>query len=62
VSVKAALAVLWACLIAGAAIASENQRLCELHADTQLLQLQEERQLREEESDLLIVAEFDVAN
>ena len=61
-SVKAALVVLWACLIAGAAIASESQRLCALHTHTELLRLHEELQLHEEKSDVLIVAEVDVTN
>lgn len=52
-SVKAALVILWACLIAGAAIASESQRLCALY---------DEHQLHEEKSDVLIVTEFDVTN
>jgi hypothetical protein len=39
VSLKAVLVVLWACLIAGAAIASENYRLCDarMQADTKRL-------------------------
>ena len=62
VSVKAALVVLWACLIAGAAIASENHRLCALHAHSELERLHEELQLPEAESDVLVVAEVDVTN
>jgi len=62
VSVKAVLVVIWACLILGAAVASENQRLCTLHARAELLRLQDEHQLHEEKSDVLIVAEVDVTN
>jgi len=62
VSVKAALVVLWACLIAGAAVASENHRLCKLNEHTELIRLHDELQAIEEEVDVLIVAEFDVTN
>jgi len=62
VSVKASLAILWACLIAGAAVASENQRLCNLHAHTELLRLHHELQLHVDKSNVLIVAEVDVTN
>jgi hypothetical protein len=62
VSVKAALVVLWACLIAGAAIASESHRLCVLHTHTEMNRLHEEPQLLEEETDVLVVAEVDVTN
>lgn len=61
-SVKAALVVLWACLIAGAAVASENHRLCVEHVHTELLRLHEDPQLHEEEVNVLIVAEVDVTN
>jgi hypothetical protein len=62
VSVKAALVVLWACLIAGAAVASESQRLCALHTHAEMLRLHHEYQLHKEKSDVLIVAEVDVTN
>ena len=61
-SVKAALVVLWACLIAGAAVASESHRLCVLHTHDEMNRLHEDLQLHEEETDVLIVAEFDVTN
>ena len=61
-SIKAALVVLWACLIAGAAVASESQRLCDLHAQTEMLRLHHELQLHKDESHVLIVAEVDVTN
>ena len=61
-SVKAALVVIWACLIAGAAVASENHRLCAMHTHAELLRLQDEHRLHEEKSDVLIVAEVDVTN
>ena len=61
-SVKAALVVLWACLIAGAAVASESHRICMLKTDAELLRLHHEHQLHEEKSDVLIVAEVDVTN
>jgi hypothetical protein len=62
VSVKAVIVVIWACLIAGAAVASESQRLCTLHTRAELLRLQDQLQLHEEKSDVLIVAEVDVTN
>jgi len=62
VSGKAALVVLWACLIAGAAVASESHRICTLKTDAELLRLHDEHQLHEEKSDVLIVAEVDVTN
>ena len=61
-SVKAALVVLWACLIAGAAVASESQRLCALDAHAEQLRLHPELHLHEDKSGVLIVAEFDVTN
>ena len=61
-SVKAVLVVTWACLIAGAAVASESQRLCTLHTRAELLRLQDEHRLHEEKSDVLIVTEVDVTN
>jgi hypothetical protein len=62
VSVKAALVLLWACLIAGAAIASESHRLCALHTHTESDRSLDEPQLIEEASDVLIIAEVDVTN
>ena len=61
-SVKAALVVIWACLIVGAAVASENQRLCALHARAEVLRLQDEHRLHEEKSEVLIAAEVGVTN
>ena len=61
-SVKAVLVVIWACLIAGAAIASESHRLCDLHTHAESLRLQDELQLHEEKSDVLIVTEVYVTN
>ena len=61
-SVKAALVVLWACLIAGAAIASESHRLCILHTHTEMNRLHEDLHLPEEKTDVLVVAEVDVTN
>ena len=61
-SVKAALVVLWACLIAGAAVASESHRLCVAYTHAEMIRLHEDLQLHEEETDVLIVAEFDVTN
>ena len=61
-SAKAALVVLWACLIAGAAIASENHRICTLKTHAELLRLHDEHQLHEETSDVLVGAEVDVTN
>lgn len=61
-SIKAALVVLWACLIAGAAVASENHRLCTQHADTEFDRLHKEVLVVEEETDVLITVEVDVTN
>ena len=61
-SVKAALVVLWACLIAGAAFASESHRLCTLHAHAELKRLHEDLQLPKEDIEVLIIAEVDVTN
>jgi hypothetical protein len=62
VSIKAALVVLWACLIAGAAFASENYRLCTLHAHTELQRLHEDLQLPNEDVEVLVIAEVDVTD
>jgi len=51
---------LWACLIAGAAVASENYRLCELHAEAETKRLQEFLQLHED--DATVITEFDVTS
>jgi len=61
-SLKAPLVVLWACLMASAAIASENQRLCDLHAHTESTRLHEMLQIHKEEVQVLIVAQVDVTN
>ncbi len=71
VSAKAAVVVLWASLIAGAAVASENHRLCgvhahelhalELHRQIDLDRLHNELQALEE-ADVLIITEVDVTN
>jgi hypothetical protein len=62
VSLKAIIVVVWACLIAGAAIASENHRLCVEHHQTELIRLHQDLQLNEEEFEVLIVARVDVTN
>ncbi len=59
-SLKAPLVILWACLIAGAAVASENYRLCELHAEAETKRLQEFLQLHED--DATVITEFDVTS
>ncbi len=66
-SVKAALVVLWACLIASAAVASENLRLCSEHAHTELLRSHDDSQLNDNEIHdieiaMLMVPEVDVTN
>jgi hypothetical protein len=61
-SFKAPLVVLWACLMASAAIASESQRLCDLHAQTELTRLHEMLQIHEKEVAVLVVAQVDVTN
>ena len=61
-SLKSTLIILWGFLIAGAAVASENQRLCDLHAHTEIERLHEYLQLHDDEFKLLIVAEVDVTN
>ena len=62
VSVKAALAILWACLIAGAAVASESQRRCELHAHMESHGIHEEITNVENDSGVSTIAEVDVTN
>ena len=62
VSLKAPLVVLWACLMATAAIASESQRLCALHAQTEMTRLHEMHQIHEQEVAVLVVAQVDVTN
>lgn len=62
VSVKAALVILWACLIAGAAVASENHRLCVMHTHVEMERPHEEVPVVEVETDVLIIAELDVTN
>ena len=61
-SLKAPLVVLWACLMASAAIASESQRLCALHAQTEMTRLHEMLQIHEKEVAVLVVAQVDVTN
>jgi len=60
VSLKAILVILWACLIAGAAVASENYRLCEQHTQAESKRLQEFLQLHEDEA--TVITEFDVTS
>jgi len=60
VSLKAPLVVLWACLIAGAAVASESYRLCDEKTHQELKRLHENLQVHEEK--LPVVAEVDVTN
>jgi len=62
VSYKAVLVVLWACCIAGAAVASESHRLCGLHAHAEQIRLHDELQVIAEETGVLIIAELDVTN
>ena len=62
VSLKSILVVIWVCLIAGAAIASERERLCVTQAYTELQRLHEYRLVHEGETELLIVTEVDVTN
>lgn len=59
-SLKALLVILWACLIAGAAVASENQRLCELHTAAESKRLHEFLQLHED--DAIVITGFDVTS
>ena len=47
-SVKAVLVILWAFLIAGAAVASENHRLCVLDEHAKLQQIHEAHRHQEE--------------
>jgi len=60
VSLKAPLVIFWACLIAGAAVASENYRLCELHTQAESKRLQEFLQLHEDGAS--VITEFDVTS
>ena len=59
-SLKAMLVILWACLIAGAAVASENYRLCKQHTQADAKRLQEFLQLHEDEA--IAITEFDVTS
>ena len=61
-SLKSTLVILWGILIAGAAVASENQRLCDLHAHTEIERLHKYLQLHEDEVEWLIVSQVDVTN
>jgi len=61
VSIKSILVVLWGCIVAGAAVASENHRLCAENVDTRVERLHEYLQLHEEVA-VLIVAKVDVTN
>jgi hypothetical protein len=48
--------------MASAAIASESQRLCDLHAHTEMTRLHEMLQIHEQEVAVLVVAQVDVTN
>lgn len=67
-SLKAPLVVLWAVLIAGTTVASENHRLCETktHADIkthpELLRLHKELKLQDHEFEVRIVTEVSETN
>ena len=61
-SLKAPIIIVWASLIATAAVASESQRLCELHAHAELTRLHEKLHLHEDDVDVIVVAEVDVTN
>jgi hypothetical protein len=60
VSLKAPLIIFWACLLAGAAVASENYRMCDLEAQAESKRLHEYLQLHED--DALNISEFDVTS
>jgi hypothetical protein len=62
VSLKSILVVLWACLIAGAAVASERERLCMLQTHANLQRSHDFHRLHQDEYELLIVSEVDVTN
>lgn len=59
-SLKAPLVIFWACLMAGAAVASENYRLHDLEQQEESIRLHEYLQLHVDEA--LQVPEFDVTN
>ncbi len=61
-SLKSILVVLWVCLVAGAAVASESHRLCVENANTQIERLHEYLQLHENETEVLVIAKVDVTN
>lgn len=66
-SVKSLLVVAWACLVAGAAVASESQRLCLEHAQTEFERLHDDLQpdtseMTAAEETVLIIAQVDVTN
>ena len=62
ISLKAALVVLWACTIAGAAVASESHRICVEHNHAIFQQLHEEHLVENGEFRVAIVTEADVTN
>ncbi len=59
-SLKAPLVVCWACLIAGAAIASENQRLCEIQEQEKSERLLEYLKLHDDKA--IVITEFDATS
>ena len=64
VSLKSVLVVMWVCLIAGAAVASESHRLCVENNTIETQQLHERLQLHEDDIEIrvLVLAEFDVTS
>lgn len=61
-SLKAILTVCWACLIAGAAIASENHRICVANTHTKLLQPHNDLRESQHEFELRLIKRVDVTN
>tara|TARA_R110002096_G_scaffold154_22_gene941 strand:- start:29433 stop:29636 length:204 start_codon:yes stop_codon:yes gene_type:complete len=67
VSVKSLLVVAWACLIAGAAVASESQRLCleqaaaEFERSHDIVQ-PDAPEIRLADDTVLIIARYDATN
>jgi len=62
ISLKAALVVVWAATIAGAAVASENHRICAEHRHVIFQQSHTEHFERQDALRLAIVTEADVTN
>ncbi len=61
-SLKAPLVILWAVLIAGTTVASENHRLCDLETQTELLRSDEDLKAHSDEVEVRIAEEVSETN